>query len=469
MSGRGADGGPGRRGSALVLVLLGLVTGGLLVGLLVASSTTGSRDAAGGVGAAGAWYAAHAGLWAGADAVRAGGSGNLRGDVDAGTLDVVSGPDADGDGFVDFSPLAALLARGDGAFEVRTRAEGAGRHRVRAMGTVGQVPRTLEAVFEERRIGPFRWAAFGATDVSLLGTEMSDSYDSDVQSWGSTPVTATVAGKDIRGTSGGVASDGDVSVQGTARVNGDADAAGAVNVSGAGLVTGSVGVLTPPLAPPVPTWTVPGPGDPSVSNGLIGVPYGGSVTLTSGTTTLPPGKYVFSSVTLGGSARVDVDVSAGDVEIYLIQPGGTTLRVLTNARLQPTLPGKSSGGNIVVRSAGGLAVGAGAMINVNMVAGQPVPGDPIKFQFFSDLDSTSTTPPPYGIDVLGAGLVSGVLYAPRSTMRLGAFMQLWGAAVTDTVYSAGGAFLHHDASLRAYSPTGLGELVLAPLLVHELR
>lgn len=455
-----------RRGSALVLVLLGLVTGGLLVGLLVASSTSGSRDAAGGVGITGAWYAAHAGLWAGADAIRAGGAGNLRGDVDAGTVAPVTGPDVDGDGFVDFPALSALLARGDGAFEVRSRSEGAGRHRLRAMGTVGQLPRTLEAVFEERRIGPFRWAAFGATDVSLLGNEMSDSYDSDVQSWSATPVTATIAGRDIRGTSGGVGSDVDVAVQGNARVNGDAQAVGAVTVSGSGVVTGDVGVLTPPLAPPVPTWTVPGPGDPSVSNGLIGVPYGGAVTLASGTTTLPPGKYVFSSVTLGGSARVDVDVSAGDVEIYLIQPGGTTLRVQTSARIQPTIPSKTSGGNIIVRSAGGLSVGASALINVNIVAGKPVPGDPVKFQYYSDLVSSGPT---YGVDVLGGGRVSGVLYAPKSTMRLGASMELWGSAVTDTVSSNGAAFLHLDESLRGLSPAGLGELVVSPILVHELR
>jgi hypothetical protein len=455
------------RGSALVLVLLGLVTGGLLVGLLVASSTTGSRDAAGGVGVTGAWYAAHAGLWAAADSLRTGGPGNLRGDVDAGTLSPATGPDADGDGFVDFPALDVLLARGDGAFEVRTRAEGPGRHRIRALGAVGRLPRRLEAVFEERRIGPFRGAAFGATDVSLLGNEMSDSYDSDVQSWGSTPVTATIAGRDVRGTSGGVASDGDVTVQGNARVNGDAEAAGAVTVSGAGVVTGAIGVLTPPLAPPLPTWTVPGPGDPSVSNGLIGVPYGGSVTLNSGTTTLPPGKYVFSSVTLNGSARVDVDVSAGDVEIYLIQPGGTNLRVQTSARIQPTIPSKSSGGNIIVRNSGGLAVGASAMINVNVVAGNPVPGDPVKFQYFSEL--VSPPGPVYGVDVLGGGMVSGVLYAPKSTMRLGASMQMWGSAVTDTVYSSGSAFLHYDASLRNLSPGGLGELVFAPILVHELR
>jgi hypothetical protein len=456
-----------RRGTALVLVLIGIVVVGGLAAAATASSVDSARAAANDADCTRAWYVAHAGLWAAADDLARHGAGDLDGVLGtSASLAATGAIDGDGDGWKDFTPLAAMQLRPDGAFEVRAHDEGPGLRRVRSRGVWRGTVRTLEAVLRAEVQGPFRWAALGQAGVSVAGSMITDSWNSDVRTFASTPITVSQGSTVARNHHGDVRSNTDVVVGGSSAVYGDANAVGTVTITGSGYISGQVGV-TEPFYPGTPEWNVPGPDDPGVNNAAVGVAYGGVYRKGSGNATLPPGKYVFSSLELSGNAQLVVDVSAGDVEIFLTTSAGAALTLGTNSSLRPSSGSKTVGGNIAIYSNGGVDLGAQAALNVTGTKQNPVPGDPVKLQLYSDVGANGE------LALSGGSMASGVFYMPSAGSRLvsTANIQLFGSVLVDRFDSNGTASLHYDESLASFMPGNIGGRwgLYKPLVIRELR
>ncbi|RMG10415.1 MAG: hypothetical protein D6731_17475 [Planctomycetota bacterium] len=434
------------RGSSLVFVLLmTLVSLALIYGVLQASRRQSSASLEA-VSTERARYAALAGLWAAANSVSAGGSGDLTGSISSGSYGPQTGTDADGDGFVDFSPDSVLRSLPSGSFEVRVAAlpagQNVGRQRVLAKGVADGRIRTLAAVLAPQGVRPFQRAIYSTRGIRLTaGRTTVDSYDSNVGDYQNTAP---------KGEHGHVACAGDVALGANSVIKGDArpGPTGSVSVGSGSNITGDTTPLPQPPSMPAPKWNVPPPAD--TNNAALGIPYGGHFHTQGQNVKLPPGKYVFRDL------KIDADLIIGgasgdEVEIYLLDSGNRSFHVRSGGNIYLERPGKAEGPTVRFFNPGGLRVEERCDFFVDGGNGgnpRPLPADaadPELIQYQSD--STSNR----AVEFIGYNNVSGVFYVPDGGFLASEDVHLLGAIVAGGVRAGEDDGIHYDESLATLS------------------
>ena len=166
-----------------------------------------------------------------------------------------------------------------------------------ATAQVGEVRRQAGAILHRRRDSLFPGALFGRDRVHIGGSAVVDSYDSSAGPYGGTNLASD----------GDVSSNGSIDVGGSAIVKGDAmpGPSGSVAIGGSAQITG----LTDPAtsARQLPAVTLP---DNLINQGAITL--NGTQVLT-----LATGNYLVSSINITANAKLVVDAAGGPVNLYV--------------------------------------------------------------------------------------------------------------------------------------------------------
>lgn len=467
----------GREGSALVLAMLGiLVIMALIVGLVQTShaqwkSSTVSLEVQQ------SWYFAHAGLWASAqDLAQSGGTGNVSGNSQAGAFAAQTAADTDADGWQDFSADGVFRAAADGYFEARARDVSGNQtqYLLRARAKSGGVLKTLEAMVEREfdAFTPFTKGAFGDLDFHLDSNVMTDSYDSDDGEYFDDtvhPVTATDNGEQIRNQKGSIASNGNIDLDSNTHIYGDAQPGPGktVTTSSSAAVEGSTTPLTQAVDNPTPTWTVPA--SAATSNATIGVGYNGNFKQegSHSSTTLAPGKYVFSKFELLDGTVTCTGGPDDVIEIYITGGGSDpTFMLGGNSRFELANHDKTTGPTVIVYNVGKFKIDSNAEINTNQLGSHSddYVGDPIQFQYYTSYSGSDD-----GLVFSSNGNISAVFYAPEAPASIDSNFEIWGAIVAHSIEFKSNAFFHYDESLANFNSGDAPDVYYVPQMVHELR
>lgn len=251
---------------------------------------------------------------------------------------------------------------------------------VLATAQQGGVQRQVGALLVRQSNALFRGALFGDTGVSFNGNAVTDSYDSSLGAYGGTNLFK----------SGNVRSNGNINLKGNSGVQGDAmpGPSKSVSLNGNAYVTG----LTTPASSTqtLPAITVPAG---AVNKGSISISGNNSQTLTAG-------NYVISSISISGNATLNIDASAGPVNLYV---SGTI----------------SANGN-------GIVISSGSHLPQNL-------------NIFETGNSS--------VSLGGNSDFYGTVYAPNSPLSLSGNAQLYGAFAGSSITLSGNGGIHFDKHL----------------------
>ncbi|MGH7786728.1 MAG: DUF7305 domain-containing protein [Candidatus Binatia bacterium] len=277
-------------------------------------------------------------------------------------------------GIGSFSVVASLMAASPETWELVSTA------------TVGNVQRSAGALLIRESQALFQEALFTQQYVSLTGNANTDSFDSTLGNYGGSNRFAT----------GGVRSNGSITMTGSTQINGDAvPGPGAeVIMSGNPKVTGASTPATTGRS--LETATVPGG---AVSLGALMVANNDKRTITAGT-------YVLTSLSVGGSGALTIDTSGGPVTFYVT--GATDI-----------------GGN------GGVTVTNGGARNFMIIQ---VGGG--------------------NVWIGGSGRLTAGIYAPGSNLTIDGNADLWGGFVGGSANLDGSGKMHFDQSLKTAGSAG---------------
>jgi hypothetical protein len=260
------------------------------------------------------------------------------------------------------------------------------------------------------RPSPFQWSAFGDTYMNLSGGGITDSYDSDIGSYGGSNV----------GSNGDVGSNGNVDLSGFGtQVRGDA--AAGTTVADSWRVTGTATNGAPLVN--LPAMDCPSGGyTPWVPSGA-GITYNsgtGDLSVTGGNnlTLSAPGTYYFHDLSLWYYSTLTIS-AGGHVDIFIAgQLDCTYGRIVNNSAL-PT--------NLSIWGCG-----------------------------------TSTD----GWSLSGGSGAYLALYAPHHQVTISGSGELYGSVIGRSVTSSSGSRFHFDEAL-ARQP-GIGKYAIAPRSWTEL-
>jgi hypothetical protein len=276
--------------------------------------------------------------------------------------------------------------------------------RLRSAATHGEYSRGVEVVIDRKVSSPFTSLAFGGTSLSVGGTCMCDSYDSDHGTYAS-QVSGSHANEN-----GDVASNGDISAGGNATVYGDATPGegDTTTVGGSAYVDGS---------------TAPASADRELDPYTYS-PVGTSAGQLNSSTTLASGTYRYSDIKYVSSDTLTVGVNPGDVVTVYIDG---QISLSANSKILIT-----SGAKCIMHQGTGKASFTGqGVVNTSQI--------PANFLFFS-----ATT---YEVKFAGGSDFYGAAYAPNADLKLAGNSAFYGAAVGNTVDISSTADLHYDEAL----------------------
>jgi len=281
--------------------------------------------------------------------------------------------------------------------------------RVTAHGSRGTEQRTVEAVFRLTPQSIFQFALFGQQNVSVSGSAITDSYDSTLGAYNTTPGPSYNAGHegDV-GTNATTA--GGVSVSGSIFVDGQV-AVGYNVANPQSVVTGyNPAFITGGTSPPSDTQDVVSQGS-TFPMSAVTVPAGltcSDYTVTGNTTvTLSPtggpngnGSYCYRDLTIQGGGTF---TASGSVTVYLTgaftAQGNSSMGVPSNPK------------QMLVQ----MTPTAGGTIEAGTLTGST--------QFY------------------------GALYAPNSPITITGNADVYGSIIAKSVNLAGSASIHYDQAL----------------------
>ncbi|MBI2267446.1 MAG: pilus assembly PilX N-terminal domain-containing protein [Armatimonadetes bacterium] len=275
-----------------------------------------------------------------------------------------------------------------------------------------RVKRVLKVYLYKLPGNLFPYAAFGDQGVTMGGGATTDSFNSSVGNYASTQ--ASVDG-DIgtNGTSVNIISLGGT----TTTVNGDvAVGVGGVPATAIRTTGGASYSSSSVLTSPVPMDSVQAPtgtslGDQSI-NGTVTLPPGiyGSLTATGGANvTLTSGTYVFTTLSLSGSAQLNISVSGDPVIIYILGDGSDATK--------------------------DLDLGGGGLMNTSQ--------DSTKCIILGTDGCTR-------VEVAGGADAYYAVYAPKADMTVTGGGDVYGSLIGKTITNTGGADIHYDKALENY-------------------
>jgi hypothetical protein len=241
---------------------------------------------------------------------------------------------------------------------------------------------------------PFRWAAFADTSMSLGGTTLTDSYDSDSGTYGSTK----------KNDGGDVGSNWEVDIYGTADIYGDASTADPGNLS----ITGSAQVFGDT------TSTASHIDLPSVSAAEIAQAKAVNMATTGIT-----GNYSYNASTGAFSVGSNKTAKLASGTYWF---GATDLK--GKLELQP-------GASVKIYVTGDISMNAQGRINEG--------GKPVNMQFFCTSNNFSLN---------GGAEIRAVFYAPDTKFKFNGGANLYGAYIMKEADVNGGSNFHYDRSLR---------------------
>jgi len=260
------------------------------------------------------------------------------------------------------------------------------------------------------RPSPFQWSAFGDTYMNLSGGGVTDSYDSDIGSYGRSNV----------GSHGDVRSNGNVYISGFGtQVRGDATAG--TTVTDPWRVTGTATNGAPLVN--LPAADCPSGGYTS------SVPSGAGITYNSGTGDL--------SVTGGNNLTLSAPGTYYFHDLSLLYYSTLTI---------------SAGGHVDIFIAGTLDCTYGHIVNNSAL--------PTNLSIWGCGTSTD------GWSLSGGSGAYLALYAPHHDVTLSGSGSLYGSVIGHTISSTGGSRFHYDEAL-ARQP-GIGKYIMAPRSWTEL-
>ena len=240
---------------------------------------------------------------------------------------------------------------------------------------------------------PFRWAAFADTVMSLGGTTLTDSYDSDSGTYASTK----------KNEGGDVGSNWSVDIFGTADIYGDASTAdpGNMSITGSAQVTGDTTSTASQMDfPPVSASEIAHA--KSVNAATTGISGNYSYNSTTGAFSIGPNK---TAQLASGTYWFGATDLKGKLEL---QPGATAKIYVT--------------GDISMNSQG--------RINQD--------GKPVNMQFYC----TSAE-----FKLNGGAEIRAVFYAPETKFTFNGGADLYGAYIMNEADVSGGSNFHYDRSL----------------------
>lgn len=245
--------------------------------------------------------------------------------------------------------------------------------------------------------GPFEFAAFGGSGLSVSGSVETDSYNSALGGYGDqTP-----------GQQGNIGSNRDISINGSAYIRGDATPGPgcSVTITGSAVVTGS---------------TEPAPEEFTLKG--LDIEFSSDEDLRksgSSQVTLWDGIYYFDEIRLTGSSELRIE---GEVTIYcnsFDQTGSAKLIIEPSASLK-------------VFCRGDFKLAGGGLINYA--------GRPQDFQLYSTGDEVKLT---------GGSQFYGAIYAPYAEADLTGNHEFYGSIIVGgTVHSTGSSRYHYDEALK---------------------
>jgi len=304
-----------------------------------------------------------------------------------------------------------------GQEEVLVRANPLARRHVRllARATSPGSSRAIEVTLHATPTTVFSQALAGQDDVTVGGGFVTDSYDSDEGSYLSQLVNADENGS-YANAFGSVSSNGTLSVEGSSTsIRGSASAGPGqeLTTTGSPSITGSTESLSQPLDFPFPpieefmealldnrngTWA------PTAGVSYNPVTYSLSVAAHT-TLSLPPGTYFFTSLSIAGHSRLEIQ---GETRIYLT---------------------------------GGLNATGGTITNLTERARDlAIIAHPYR------IPVTHVPPDPMVLSLSGSASTALTVYAPACDVNIAGGSDLFGAVVGRTI-DARGAMFHYDESL----------------------
>ena len=384
------------RGNALLVALLVVVAmAGLAAALMMTSYQDSKRSRAEGEQTQ-VLYVTEAGVNHSIADITSGGSGNV-------------------------GSSSTAIPFGGGSYHVAAVDNGDGTYTLTAQGELGDEMQAVEVVIAPIITSPFRKAMFGDIDLGAAGNVFTDSYDSDVGTYGSQVKSIHAAtGRPYANANGSLGSNADITLRGGVIVMGDATPGPghSVTISGTGvIVTGSTAPA--PEAVPMPPVSY----SPSI-------PSSGSYDPSTCPTTFGTGEYRYSDLKLSSKTTLTF---TGDVDLYV--DGDLTI---------------TAQAAVVVSSGGSLTIhhGSGTL----KLTGQGVLNDartPDALQVYS----SSTD-----VEITGNGDLYGAVYAPNAKISPTGTSVIYGSLIGREVYISGTTDFHYDEALARATSTSSGRM-----------
>lgn len=474
-----------RRGGSLILVTITTVVVATLVFAMLTSSMSNARGMTGTMEQSSAWYAARGAIWACANSLSAGNTGDIAGDVVTGTYADQSGlSDSDGDGYLDFSSRDYFLAsaRPDGYFEARAIDLGSGTsYEVVTRGVSGGTVWEATAILKsEGDFHPFAFGMFSEGDIDFVAHPFSDSYTSENgtgkgyftqgtsdSSWGSTVI------RNGAGSEGNIGANGDITIGEKGEFNGDVNPgpSGSISMKSGVKINGDTSQLSETRTNPVPSWNVPSAGD---SKTISGVAYGGTLSSSGLTIFNQPGKYVFDKIKLTNN-KAEIRFTGGPNDVYEIYVTNTGLSMeLMAGTINVGQPGNDDNNSqhptIKIYNAGRLLMNENGQINAGDVStgspSQDWAGVPSHFQYYSNSTSMGTEPGKAAVYLNGYSEISGVWYLPTGSFVMSEDPHLWGAVVAGYIEMGEDAAFSYDEALGNMTMDG-GDPLFVPQIIRR--
>jgi len=291
----------------------------------------------------------------------------------------------------------------------------AGTYTIRSVGTTGTETRGIIAVVTASVTSVWGNGLVGDLSLTTSGSSFSDSYNSAAGTYASQATNYDAVNlKYYANTSGGLSSNGDISLSG-GTFYGNVTPGPTGTLSSSAYISGSSAPAAAPQVFPPYVYTPP-------------IAASGAYTQSGGTNTLTGGTYRFTQFTISGGGQLTL---SGDVTIYVdakfTSSGGSSKIILApGARVQ------------IHHGINDFTLSGGGVMNTSQI--------PSDFQVFS----ASTTKVTYS----GGSAFHGAIYSPTADMTISGGSGFFGAGVGKSVTMSGGATFHYDEGLGASGTPG---------------
>jgi hypothetical protein len=254
----------------------------------------------------------------------------------------------------------------------------------------------------------FKFGLFASQAITMSGQARTDSYDS------ANGLYNQNGNKNHRGD---VGTNGDIGTSGQAYIDGNASIGPSGIFNNQSAVYGTITQHPVYAFPPV-----------SVPANLSSLPSSGSI---SGTATLTPGNYKYSSINLAGQNTLTL---IGPINLYLT--GSPSIRTSGQSKIVISI---ASTGPVKIYADGNIQMsGQGITNQTNLPENLIIYG-------------TSSSAVTY--QFTGQAAFFGAVYAPAANMHISGQGGFYGSFMGNTIDASGQAYVHYDESLKDFTGT----------------